>query len=153
MKPFVRELELRYRPGRFMRVGPVGPFLTPRAVFQALAELSRLPREVFIVIHLDAEKRPLCYDVASMGGADSTVVLPKDVVRPLLYSGASSCIVVHNHPSGRSTPSPEDILVTRRLREVLDLCGIAFDDHVIIGNGEYTSLLEEGLLTPRSNAA
>lgn len=147
MSQFVRELELRYRPGRWIRVGPPGPFTAPSQVFEALKDLSRLPREVFLVIHLDALKRPICYDVASAGGADSAIVLPKDVVRPLLYSGAAGCIVAHNHPSGRSTPSPEDVAVTRRLREVLDLCGVEFCDHVVIGDGEYTSFREEGLLT------
>jgi len=143
---FVRELELRYRPGRWMRLGPDGPFNGPAAVYQALSAISRLPREVFIVIHLDAQNRPLGYDVASVGCSNAAMVIPKDVVRPLIYSGAESCIVVHQHPSGKSAPSPEDIQTTRRLREVLDLCGLHLRDHVIIGDGEYTSLASEGLV-------
>lgn len=143
---FVRELELRYRPGRWMRLGPEGPFNTPAAVHQALSAISRLPREVFIVIHLDGQNRPLGYDVASVGCSNAAIVIPKDVVRPLIYSGAESCIVVHQHPSGKSAPSPEDIKTTRRLREVLDLCGLKLRDHIIIGDAEYTSLASEGLL-------
>jgi DNA repair protein RadC len=143
---FVRELELRYRPGRWMRPGPVGPFNGPAAVYEALGAISRLPREVFIVIHLDSQNRPLGYDVASVGCSNATMVIPKDVVRPLLYSGADGCIVVHNHPSGRSIPSAADIETTRRLREVLDLCGLCFRDHIVIGDGEFTSLASEGLV-------
>jgi len=143
---FVRELELRYRPGRWMRPGPIGPFNHPDDVHKALGAISRLPREVFIVIHLDSQNRPLGYDVASVGCSNATMVIPKDVVRPLLYSGADGCIVAHNHPSGRSAASPEDIQTTRRLREVLDLCGLLLRDHVIIGDGEYTSLASEGLV-------
>lgn len=93
---YVRELELRYRPGRWMRIGPDGPFNGPATVHQALSAISRLPREVFIVIHLDAMNRPLGYDVASVGCANAALVIPKDVVRPLLYSGADGCILVQS---------------------------------------------------------
>lgn len=142
----LREIELRYRPGRLVEEIPAGPFSSPRVVADAFRELARSPREIFVVIHMDSQNRPIAYDVAAVGSGDAALVCPKDVLRPLLYTGASGAVFVHSHPSGNPQPSPEDIQVTRRLREILALCGLRFLDHVVLGeNGTFFSFAEEGV--------
>ena len=147
MSRYVRELELRYRPGRLMRFGSEEPLTEPKQVFEAFREMATLPKEVGVVVHLDGGKRVLGCDIATMGDSCSAPFLPKDIVRPVLYTGAAAALVLHNPPSGNPRPSPEDVLVTRRLKEVFLLIGVEFCDHVIVGQDGFFSFAEEGLLS------
>ena len=67
-------------------------------------------------------------------------------MKSALLSSAAAMILVHNHPSGDPSPSPEDLTITRRLKEAGELIGIPVLDHIIIGNGEFVSFVERGLL-------
>jgi len=62
------------------------------------------------------------------------------------YSNAAAIICVHQHPSGDPSPSSEDIAITRRLKDAGELMGIKVLDHIIVGEGEYLSFVEKGLL-------
>jgi DNA repair protein RadC len=62
-----------------------------------------------------------------------------------IREAAAGVLFVHNHPSGNPLPSPEDVSVTRRLREVCALAGLRFVDHVIVGESGYFSFAEEGM--------
>jgi DNA repair protein RadC len=77
---------------------------------------------------------------------DSSLVHPREVYRAAIREGAACWIAAHNHPSGDPTPSPEDIAITQRLRDAGALLGIELLDHIIIGDGRYTSFRERGLL-------
>jgi len=68
------------------------------------------------------------------------------VFRAAIKRGCASIICIHNHPSGDPTPSPEDIALTRRLHEAGSLIGIEVLDHIIIGDGRFVSLKEQGYL-------
>lgn len=81
----------------------------------------------------------------SHGNIDSTHINPREVFIRLLLSGAAKFVICHNHPSGDSFPSPEDLEVTKRLTKCADLMGIQFTDHIIIGDS-YFSFKENGLL-------
>ena len=85
------------------------------------------------------------FDVA-VGHLTGVEVCPREVFRPLIRENARATIVAHCHPSGDTTPSHEDIALTRRLREAGELLGIPVLDHVIIGSRGYTSLAETGIL-------
>ncbi len=63
-----------------------------------------------------------------------------------MVCGGASIIICHNHPSGDSTPSKEDINITARIKECGKIIGIELLDHIIIGNNEYTSLKEKGII-------
>jgi len=63
-----------------------------------------------------------------------------------LYSNARCIIIAHNHPSGDSSPSAEDRAVTKKVKEAATLLNIALLDHIIIGDGEYYSFADQGLL-------
>ena len=70
----------------------------------------------------------------------------REIFQKALLAKAVSIIVLHNHPSGNSQPSAEDINVTKRMVEAGKIIGVEVLDHLIIGDGEYTSLKEKGYL-------
>lgn len=80
------------------------------------------------------------------GTQNQSIVHPREVFNPAIKESASAVILVHNHPTGDPAPSTEDIAITRRLKEAGELLGIKVLDHIIIGDGEYLSFVERGLL-------
>ncbi len=103
-------------------------------------------REHFVAVLLDTKNRVLRMETISIGTLDSSLVHPREVYRIVVREAAASWIAVHNHPSGDPTPSPEDIAITRRLKDAGQLLGIELLDHLIIGDGNYTSLRSLGHL-------
>jgi len=121
----------------------------PRRVYESLrGRLGTERTEVFLVLLLDSRLRKLRELEVCRGGANAVSVLPRDVLEPALREGASALVVVHNHPSGDPTPSPEDLVLTERLGAAAELLGLALHDHVIIGDGRFCSLAELGHLDP-----
>ncbi|MEC1581715.1 DNA repair protein RadC [Bacillus subtilis] len=108
--------------------------------------LADKDREHFIVASLDTKNQPIAINVCHIGSLNAVLVSPREVMKSAILSSAASIIVAHNHPSGDITESREDIEVTRRLVEVGKLMGIALLDHLIIGDGKYTSLNEKGYI-------
>lgn len=82
----------------------------------------------------------------SEGSLNQSIVHPREVFIPAVKESAAAIILVHNHPTGDPAPSSEDIAITRRLREAGDIMGIKVLDHIIIGDGEFVSFVERGLL-------
>ena len=70
---------------------------------------------------------------------------PREVFGPAIRQGAAAVVLAHNHPSGDPTPSAQDIEVTKRLLDASEVLGIKLLDHVIVGNGSYFSMRNEGL--------
>ncbi len=103
-------------------------------------------REHFLAVLLDTKNRVMRVAEVSIGTLDSSLVHPREVYRIVVREGSASWIAVHNHPSGDPTPSPDDIAITHRLREAGQLLGIDLLDHIIIGDGNYTSLRAQGHL-------
>ena len=119
---------------------------SPRDVYDMLGPgLRDEGREHFIAILLDTKNGVLRHRTVSVGDLSSAVVHPREVFLEAIRHSAASLIVSHNHPSGDPTPSSEDIAVTRRLQEAGELLGIALLDHIIIGDGRFISLKEQGL--------
>ncbi len=103
-------------------------------------------QEVCKVVLVDKFNK-ITYDKnISVGNINSSVVDPREVYKPALEKAARGIILLHNHPSGDSTPSKSDIDVTRRLRDAGTILGVTFIDHIIIGDGEYTSMKEYGII-------
>lgn len=101
-------------------------------------------REVFVALNLNAKLQVESRSVISIGSIDSTAVHPREVFGPAVRRGAAAVIVAHNHPSGDPSPSPQDIEATSRLIDASEVLGIKLLDHLIIGNGCYTSMKSEG---------
>ncbi|HVA56751.1 MAG TPA: DNA repair protein RadC [Gemmatimonadaceae bacterium] len=123
------------------------PIRSPRDVVAAFApRLEDLPVEEFHVAVLDAQHRLERDVTVTRGILNSSLVHPREVFREAIAERAASVILVHNHPSGDPTPSPDDRAVTDQLVAAGRLLDIPVHDHVIIGRGRYTSFAEAGLL-------
>ena len=84
--------------------------------------------------------------VISVGSLTASVVHPREVFKAAIQQAAASIILVHNHPSGDPTPSKEDIEVTARMVQVGRVMDIPVLDHIILGNDNYISLKEKGVI-------
>lgn len=92
-------------------------------------------QEKFVVACLDTKNRVQCVVVVTVGTLDASLVHPREVFKPAFLEGSSSVILSHNHPSGNTTPSREDVAVTDRLTDAGKLLGIDVLDHIIYGDG------------------
>jgi DNA repair protein RadC len=92
-------------------------------------------QEQFVVACLDTKHRVQCVVRVTVGTLDASLVHPREVFKPAIIEGSSAVILSHNHPSGNTTPSREDIDVTDRLTEAGKLLGITVLDHIIHGDG------------------
>ena len=101
-------------------------------------------QERFVVACLDTKNRVQCVVEVTVGTLDASLVHPREVFKPAFIEGSSSIILSHNHPSGNTTPSREDIAVTSRLTEAGKLLGIDVLDHIIYGDctGDAISIRE-----------
>ena len=153
----VRELVLAYRSlrssdGRVIDV-PAVALNNPRNAAAVLSPLiADQPVEVFGVACISTRHRLLAWYVLSRGTRDSTPVSLPDVFLPAcLTPGTTGVMVVHNHPSGDPTPSPDDARLTLRLCAAADVLDIALLDHLIVGDeGRYFSFHESGQFTQRT---
>ena len=119
---------------------------TPQDVLSVIGgRLDNEKREHFIALLLDVRGRLVKMVEVAIGDLDSSIVHPREVFKEAVASSAASVILVHNHPSGDTTPSEDDIGLTRRLLEAGRLMGIDVLDHVIIAGGGFTSLKSEGV--------
>ena len=102
--------------------------------------------EEFRLLFLDKKNALIVDEQQQRGTVDHTPVYPREVVKRALALGASAIIMVHNHPSGDTTPSRADIDMTRIVAKALSAVGIALHDHVVIGRGRHSSFKTLGLL-------
>jgi DNA repair protein RadC len=121
-------------------------FTAPRQVFETFSFLMKETKEMFITLHLDGKNRIICMDLVSQGSLNQSIVHPREVFKTTLLSNAAAVILVHQHPTGDPNPSSEDLAITRRLKEAGEIMGIKVLDHIIVGDGEYLSFVERGLL-------
>ncbi len=121
-------------------------FTSPLQVFEMFKDLVLETKEHFLCLHLDGKNRIVCLDRVSVGSLNQSIVHPREVFKSACIISAAGIILVHNHPTGDPNPSQEDITITRRLKEAGELIGIPVLDHIIIGDGQYVSFVERGLL-------
>ncbi len=124
---------------------PGEAFRSSRDIYAHFRErLGDARHEHFYTVLLDNKHRKIRDVCVSQGSLTASIVHPREVFLPVIRESAAAVIFVHNHPSGDPTPSPEDIEITRRLREVGDLMGIRVLDHIVIGRGRYVSFVDDG---------
>lgn len=111
-----------------------------------MEEMRYLDKEYFKIILLNIKNQVIHVEDVSVGSLNSSIVHPREIFKIAIRRSSAALILVHNHPSGDPTPSGEDVEITRRLVESGKLLGIGVLDHVIIGDGRYTSLKEKGLI-------
>ncbi len=110
------------------------------------ARMSHLRVEQFRLLFLDQKNKIIADEVQQQGTVNSTPIFPREVVKRTLELGASSLIMVHNHPSGDPTPSQADIDITRKVMKAAKELEIHVLDHLIIGRFGHTSLREKRLI-------
>ena len=116
-------------------------------VFQHFREnLGREKLEQFYVVLLNNKNRKIREIKVSEGSLTASLVHPREVYNPVIRESAAAVIFVHNHPSGDPAPSPEDIDITKRLKEVGDVMGVRVLDHIVIGHDRYFSFNDKGML-------
>lgn len=101
--------------------------------------------ECFAVLLLNTRRRIKGHQIVSFGTQDTLLVHPREVFRLAIMAAANSVVLMHNHPSGQSEPSEADIKVTRDLIRAGQLLKIEVTDHVVVGNGNFSSLRSLGL--------
>jgi DNA repair protein RadC len=115
----------------------------------ATPELIALEYEEMWLLCLDARSGLRCSRKIGQGGLHSLVLTAKDILRPALREGASAIVLVHNHPSGDPTPSPEDVSMTRAVLGACKVVGLPLVDHVVVGRDGAASLLALGVIPSR----
>lgn len=122
----------------------------PADAAQILMEsLRHLEQEEFHVLMLNTKNQLLGSERISVGSLNASIVHPREVFKQAIRQSANAVILAHNHPSGDPTPSQEDAQVTARLVEAGQLLGIEVLDHLVIGDGRYTSMRQTGFGWPR----
>ena len=106
--------------------------------------LRNTKQEHFYCVYLDNSKKIVFEKLLFIGTVNYSIVHPREIFKEAYYYSASAIICVHNHPSNNILPSKEDIRLTNNLIEVGKLLGISVIDHLIIGNNNYYSFLENG---------
>lgn len=142
------ELAARYQvstrpetPGYLPTIG------SPRDVHLLLEqEMTPLAQEQLRVLLINTKNQVVGQRVIYQGNVSSSQVRTSEVLRPALLEAVPSIIVVHNHPSGDPDPSPNDVTVTRKLKQASDLLDIDLMDHVVIGHNRFASLRDMGLM-------
>ncbi|WP_312152803.1 RadC family protein [Pseudomonas sp.] len=118
---------------------------SPRAVRRYLKSMLRHePSEVFGCLFLDSKHRPLAFEILFRGTIDRASIYPREVVRRSLLHNAAALILCHNHPSGNCEPSQDDVHMTLSLKRGLAMIDVRVLDHVIVGDGEPLSMVEQG---------
>ncbi|NJN71663.1 MAG: DNA repair protein RadC [Limnothrix sp. RL_2_0] len=120
---------------------------SPEAAAIALSnDLMWQDQERFAVLCLDIKNRLIASRVVTIGIATETLAHPREIFREVIKQNATRLIIAHNHPSGNTDPSPEDLQLTERLLQAAQIVGIPLLDHIILGHDNYSSLRKKSEL-------
>ena len=133
--------------------------VSPADAYNLCRDIENLAQETFFVVTLNTRNALLNRHLVSLGVVDSTLVQPREVFRAAIQDGtAAAVLLLHNHPSGETQPSTDDLRITRQLVDAGKIIGIKVLDHIIIGRAiqpmgdqpgqpAFLSLRESGLVT------
>ncbi len=127
---------------RLFKEKSTNQFLKPQDVFEYCKNMKFFKKEHLRGLYLDVKNRLLRDEIISVGTVDKTLSHPREILRPAIEVSAVSFILVHNHPSGDPTPSPEDLNFTKKVKSISEIMEIEFLDHIIIGDENFISLKE-----------
>ena len=108
-------------------------------------KLNGKKKEYFMTVLLDTRAQVIKICETSVGSLDTSIVHPREVFKEAISASAASVIFVHNHPSGDTSASEQDIGLTKRLVEAGQIIGIEVLDHIIIGDNKHLSMKASGL--------
>lgn len=138
----VLEMAKRHLSEQLQKVGALtSPALTRQYLLSVLRDK---PHEVFLGLFLDSQHQVITSVELAHGTIDGAAVYPREVVKQALSHNAAAVIFAHNHPSGIAEASQADKAITERLVKALAVVDIRVLDHIIVGDGEFTSFAEHG---------
>jgi DNA repair protein RadC len=105
--------------------------------YSVLKYIGKRKQEHVVALFLNSRFEVISKKTICIGTLDGVNVLPRDIIIPALEFNASSVVLAHNHPSGDSTPSGEDIEITRRINSALELVGLTLLDHIVVAKDEW----------------
>ncbi|HBE45180.1 MAG TPA: hypothetical protein DDW17_06970 [Deltaproteobacteria bacterium] len=108
--------------------------------------LRDMKKEIFKAVLLDGKNKIIKDVTISEGTLTKSIVHPREVIKEAIAESASALVLIHNHPSGEPQPSQDDIEITNRMVAACELVGIRILDHIIIGDNNYFSFFNEGLI-------
>jgi len=108
--------------------------------------LRDMKKEIFKAVLLDGKNKIIKDVTISEGTLTKSIVHPREVIKEAVAESSAALVLIHNHPSGEPQPSQDDIEITNRVISVCELVGIRVLDHIIIGDNNYFSFLNEGLI-------
>lgn len=118
----------------------------PKIIWQQLQEIRDKKKEYFVVFYLDSQNQLIKKEVISIGTLNASLVHPREVFEPAITNFSAQIIIAHNHPSGNSQPSEDDILLTNKLIKAGQILDIPLLDHVIVTENHYFSFQENKLI-------
>jgi len=128
------------------------PLLDSKSVSHIMATFFKslqTDRENLVGLYLDTKNKPVGINHISMGTLNSSLVHPREVIKPAILLNAYSIILAHNHPSGNILPSNHDKSMTERINNACQIMGFKLLDHLILGfDGDYFSFNDKGLISP-----
>lgn len=124
------------------------PITNPEAAIHVMHDfLAEMDRELFCIVNLQSDMKPINMNIVSVGALDQAITHPREILKSAILSNARSMILIHNHPSGSLTPSKWDIQTTGRMQQIGALIGIPLEDHIIVSKGDrYFSFREKEIL-------
>ena len=112
----------------------------------AITSVEEEAQEVFGILILNTKNKIVAVHEISRGTLNNSIIHPREVFKPAVLHNAAAIICFHNHPSGDTEPSKDDIEATKRLIEAGKIMGIEILDHIIVGDDRYVSLKERGVV-------
>ena len=143
---FERVVLVKEKVGRYELPRAIG---SPEEAYNAINTITNVQeeaQEVFGILILNTKNKIVAVHEVSRGTLNSSMVHPREVFKPAVLHNAAAIICFHNHPSGDTEPSRDDIEITNRLIEAGKIMGIEILDHIIVGDEEYVSLKERGVM-------
>jgi len=132
---------------RLKRNGFSEPIETAKDVYNHFVDrLKDRKKEYFYALMLDSKNRIIKEELISVGTLNASLVHPREVFKWAIKESANAIILVHNHPSGDCSPSPEDVEISKMISNSGDLLEIKLLDHIIIGDNKFLSLKEKEIL-------
>lgn len=124
------------------------PMNSPEAAVRVMQEfLSTMDRELFCVVNLQTDIKPINMNIVSIGALNQTLAEPREIFKSAILSNSAGILLFHNHPSGNLVPSKADIRITNRIQQAGKILGIQVFDHIITGRTkEFYSFREQGIL-------
>ena len=111
-------------------------------VYKNMQDIKDADKEMFIVFYLDSKNKIIAREIVHIGTLNSCIIHPRNIFKGAIIRNANAIIISHNHPSGDTTPSPEDTEITKRLIDAGNILNIPLLDHVIVGTG-WKSIIDQ----------